>query len=293
MYWKQQQMHFGLINVILFHSDQRIVSVTPSSYLLPQLLTYLLTYSMKYSPPWQATWFSQLVKKFPALYGTRRFITAFKKARHLSLLWASSIQSMPLHPTSLWSILILSSHLNLDFEIVSFRQVSPPNHIYISPPPCTCYMLRLSHSSRLDHPNNTGWRVQIIKLIIMQFPPLPCYFVPLRHKYSIRHLDLKRPQPSSSLNVSDQVSHPYKTTGKSTVQTTPSLTNLDHNPLHIPSVYCTSLQRTTLQTTIFNFDILHSSVSYWNFYQNWLILTTLWSRYTTNIFIFLHSPSWR
>jgi hypothetical protein len=28
---------------------------------------------------------SQLVKKFPAFYGTRRFITAFKRARHLSL----------------------------------------------------------------------------------------------------------------------------------------------------------------------------------------------------------------
>jgi hypothetical protein len=28
---------------------------------------------------------SQLVKKFPAFYGTRRFITAFTRARHLSL----------------------------------------------------------------------------------------------------------------------------------------------------------------------------------------------------------------
>jgi hypothetical protein len=28
---------------------------------------------------------SQLVKKFPAFYGTRRFITAFTSAQHLSL----------------------------------------------------------------------------------------------------------------------------------------------------------------------------------------------------------------
>jgi hypothetical protein len=28
---------------------------------------------------------SQLVKKFPAFYGTRRFITTFTSARHLSL----------------------------------------------------------------------------------------------------------------------------------------------------------------------------------------------------------------
>jgi len=38
---------------------------------------------------------SQLVKKFPAFYGTRRFITAFTRAHHLSLSSARSIQSMP------------------------------------------------------------------------------------------------------------------------------------------------------------------------------------------------------
>jgi hypothetical protein len=34
-----------------------------------------------------------LVKKFPASYGNRRFITAFTRASHLSLSWAISIQS--------------------------------------------------------------------------------------------------------------------------------------------------------------------------------------------------------
>jgi len=55
----------------------------------------------------------QLVKKFPAFYGTRRFITADTCTRHLSLSWASSIQSVPTHPTSWRSILVLSSHLYL------------------------------------------------------------------------------------------------------------------------------------------------------------------------------------
>ena len=55
----------------------------------------------------------QLVKKFPAFYGTRRFITALTSARHLSLSWASSIQSTHSHPTSRRSILLLSSHLRL------------------------------------------------------------------------------------------------------------------------------------------------------------------------------------
>ena len=55
----------------------------------------------------------QLVKKFPAFYGTRRLITAVTSPRHLSLSWASSIHSTPPHPTSWRSILILSFHLRL------------------------------------------------------------------------------------------------------------------------------------------------------------------------------------
>ena len=38
--------------------------------------------------------FSQLVKKFPIIYGSRRFITTLISAKHLSLSWARSIQSM-------------------------------------------------------------------------------------------------------------------------------------------------------------------------------------------------------
>ena len=55
----------------------------------------------------------QLVKKFPAIYRTRRFIAAFTTTRYQSLSSASSIQSIPPHPTSWRSILILSSHLRL------------------------------------------------------------------------------------------------------------------------------------------------------------------------------------
>ena len=55
----------------------------------------------------------QLVKKFPAWHGTRRFIPALTSVRHLSLSWASPIQSIYPHPTSWTSILILSTHLRL------------------------------------------------------------------------------------------------------------------------------------------------------------------------------------
>jgi len=55
----------------------------------------------------------QLVKKFPSFHGTRRFITALTSVRHLSLSWASPIQSIYPHPTSWRSILILFTHLRL------------------------------------------------------------------------------------------------------------------------------------------------------------------------------------
>jgi len=42
----------------------------------------------------------QTVKKFPVFHGTRRFITALTSVRHLSLSWASPIQSIYQHPTS-------------------------------------------------------------------------------------------------------------------------------------------------------------------------------------------------
>ena len=46
----------------------------------------------------------QLVKKFPAFHGTPRFITTLTSVRHLSLSWASPIQSIYPHPTSWRSI---------------------------------------------------------------------------------------------------------------------------------------------------------------------------------------------
>jgi hypothetical protein len=76
--------------------------------------SYLLTYSLQRSRfVLEKLAGFQLVKKFPAFYGTRRFITAFTSARHQSLSWASSIQSIPPHHTSWRYILILSSHLRL------------------------------------------------------------------------------------------------------------------------------------------------------------------------------------
>jgi hypothetical protein len=49
----------------------------------------------------------------------------------------------------------------------------------------------------------------------MHFSPLSCQFIPLRTEYSPEHPVLKHPQfMFLPLNIRDQVSHPYRTTGK-------------------------------------------------------------------------------
>ena len=78
----------------------------------------------------------QLVKKFPAFHGIRRFITTLTSFRQLSLSWASPIQSIYPHPTSWRSTLILSTHLRLVSPVVSFPPVSSPTpHTPPSPQP--------------------------------------------------------------------------------------------------------------------------------------------------------------
>ena len=95
----------------------------------------------------------QLVKKFPAFYGTRRSITAVISARHLSLSWANSIQSVPPHHTSWKSILILSSHLRLDNPNGLFPSGLPTKTLYtplLYPIRATCpaHLIRLDFITR-------------------------------------------------------------------------------------------------------------------------------------------------
>jgi hypothetical protein len=72
----------------------------------------------------------QLLKNFPAFYGTRKFITSFTRALHLSLSWARSIQSIPSHPISLRSTLILRNQLRLSLPSGLFPSGFPTNILY-------------------------------------------------------------------------------------------------------------------------------------------------------------------
>ena len=92
-----------------YHTGNVACKMLPKYFVISS--TYLLT-------PWCRVLLEkltglQLVKKFPAFHGTRRFITALTSVRQLSLSWASPIQSIYPHPISWRSIIILSTHLRL------------------------------------------------------------------------------------------------------------------------------------------------------------------------------------
>jgi len=175
-------------------------------------LTYLLT-------PWRRVILEkltgfQLVKKFHAFYETRRFITAFRSAQHLSS-WASLIQSTPLETTSWRSILILSSHFRLGLPSSLFPSCFPTKTLYaplLSPIRATCP----AHLILLDFITGT--------IVGEKYRPFGYSLCSLLHSLVtssflgpnilLNTLFSNTLSLPSSLNVNDKVLHPYKTTGR-------------------------------------------------------------------------------
>ena len=180
---------------------------------LTTILTYVLT-------PWCRVLLEKLtglqqVKKFPAFHGTRTFITAFTSIRHLSLSWASPIQSIYSHPTSWRSILILSTHLRLGLVRGIFPSGFPTKTLYTplsSPIRATC----LAQLILLDFITRTilgeGYRSFRSSLCNLLHSPVTSSL--LGPNILLNTIFSNTVSFLSSLNVSDQVSHPYKTTGK-------------------------------------------------------------------------------
>ena len=69
----------------------------------------------------------------------------------------------------------------------------------------TCHMSSLPHSSSFVHSNHTWWAVQIIQLLIMQFPPVPITSFSLgstMNAYTIKFL-LRLPSQQQKNTVSN------------------------------------------------------------------------------------------
>jgi len=113
----KRQSRPDLIVIPRYLSRDTSYFLTPWCRVLPEQLTGL-----------------QLVKKFPAFHGTRKFITALTSVRQLSLSWASPIQSIHPHPTFWRSVLILSTHLCLGLTSGLFSPGFPTKTLYTTSP---------------------------------------------------------------------------------------------------------------------------------------------------------------
>ena len=157
----------------------------------------------------------QVVKKFPTFYETRRFITSFTSSRHLSLFCASSIHSIAPHPTSSKSILILFSHLRLGLPNGLFPSSVPTKTLYtplLYPIRATCpaYLILLDFLNR----RILGEQCRSFSSSLCSFLHSPLTSSLLHPNILLSTLFSNTLSLRSSLNVSYQVSHPYKTTGK-------------------------------------------------------------------------------
>jgi len=139
------------------------------------------TYFTNFLTPWSRFLIhklivAHLVKKFPNLYGTWRFITTFTVARYWTLFWARWIQSTSSHPLLYESLSNVGSSLHV-FRLKFCTYFSSPR---------ACYMSRQFRPPWFDRPNNIWWSVLVMKLL-MRFSPASRHFIPLRSKHSAQH----------------------------------------------------------------------------------------------------------
>jgi len=138
--------------------------------------SYLLAYSLVQSPSWEANWFAASQEIPRISQNPKVHYHTHKRPPPVSTL----CQPNPVHiPTSH----LLEIHPNISHP---FTPRSPqwssslrfPHQDPIHPPLLshTRHMPSPSHSSRFYHPNNIGWGVQIIYLLIMQSSPVPTTF---------------------------------------------------------------------------------------------------------------------
>ena len=179
--------------------------------------THGLTYSMEHSPSWEANRFSAS-QEIPHILWNPKVHTVYTSARHLSLSWARSIQSIPPYPTSWRSILMLSSHLSLGIPSGLFHSGFPTQNLctpLLSPIRATCPAPHIL----LDFITQTilGKEYRWLISSLCSFLHSPVASSLLGPNILLNTLFSNTLSLRSSLNVSDQVSYPYKTTGKITV----------------------------------------------------------------------------
>ena len=180
----------------------------------PRCITYLLTYSVVQSPSWEDNWFAAS-QEIPRISRNPKFIAALKSVRHLSLSWASPIQYIYPHSTSWRSILILSIHLRLGLPSGLLPSGFSTKTLYtpLSSPIRATYP---AHLILLDFITHTilGEEYKSFNSSLCNLLNSPVTSSILGPNILLNTMFSNTISFLSFRNVNDQVSHPYKTTGK-------------------------------------------------------------------------------
>jgi hypothetical protein len=135
------------------------------------------------------------------------------------VLIVSQMNPIPTYTYYFISTLISSSHLYLGVPSSLLPSVFWTNILCAS-----LYLFQLyhmscpSHDLWFDNPNNIWWKIQITKFVITHFSPAPyCFLSLLGPNILLRTLISGTHNPHSSIMLTNQVSHPYKTTVNITV----------------------------------------------------------------------------
>jgi hypothetical protein len=167
------------------------------------LYSTILSTSTKQSPSWKAH-SSSACQKFPTFHRTQMFITMSTTILH----WTSWIQSTPSHPTSLRSILILSSYLCKGLTSGTF--LSEFKILYTFPTStkhitCQAYLILLDFISIIKKVKRTNH--EAAQCVIFSILPLLTFHYVQMFSSALLSNTLNL---CSSITVKDQVSHPYK-----------------------------------------------------------------------------------
>ena len=134
---------------------------------LPWWWELALTYCMAQRPSWEANWFAAsqeilcILWKLKVHYHIHKCLPSFPILSQLDPVNTPTSHFLKIH----LNIILLSMPRSPKWSF-SFR-LPHQNPEYTSPLPRMGYMPCPSHSSWFDHTINTGWGVQIIKLLIM------------------------------------------------------------------------------------------------------------------------------
>ena len=169
---------------------------------------------MEHSPSWEANRFSASQEIHRILWNLKVH-HCFRKCPPPVPILSQLVPVHTPHTISWRSIIIIYSHMWLGLPSGLLPPSFPhQNPFCTSPLRHTCHMSNQSHSSWFYHPKNIGWAVQIISSFLCSFLHSSVISSLLGPHILLSTLFSNTLTLRSSLNVSDQVSHPYKTKRK-------------------------------------------------------------------------------